>query len=62
MLGPNTAKTGKFNMGKFIKGIVNDMGGSGGGKADFGSGFIAKKVASKDNIEKYVRKALSKED
>jgi alanyl-tRNA synthetase len=62
MLGPNAAKYGEFNMGEFITGTVNNFDGSGGGRKDYGSGFIARTVASKDEIEKYVRKRLSEEE
>ena len=62
MLGPNLAKYGEFNMGEFVTGTVNYFKGSGGGRRDYGSGFVASAVASKDDIEKYARKILYEEE
>ncbi|MFX0070228.1 MAG: alanine--tRNA ligase [Candidatus Hermodarchaeota archaeon] len=61
MLGPNTAKYGEFNMGDFVKGTVSHFRGSGGGRMDYGSGFVSDTVATKDEIQKYIRKRLHKE-
>ena len=61
MLGPNEAKYGEFNMGEFITGTINNFKGSGGGRRDYASGFIPSTVASKEKIEKYVRKRLFEE-
>ena len=62
MMGPNLANYGEFNMGDFVTRTVNHFNGSGGGRKDYGSGFVAGAVASKDDIEKYVRKRLYEEE
>jgi alanyl-tRNA synthetase len=62
MLGPNEVKYGKLNMGDLITGTVNELGGSGGGRREYGSGFVANKIASRDKIEERIRKKLFEDE
>jgi alanyl-tRNA synthetase len=43
-----------LNMGNFIKEIVTNFGGKGGGRKDFGQGFISNKDININEIKKYI--------
>ena len=62
MLGPKAAEDGEFHMGNVISEAVKQFGGKGGGKQDYGQGFVADSMASKDEIEIYINKKLFKEE
>ncbi|MFX1233433.1 MAG: alanine--tRNA ligase [Promethearchaeota archaeon] len=53
MLDAKGVKTSDFDMGEFIKKETRFFKGKGGGKNDYGQGFIEKRYASRDSIEKH---------
>jgi alanyl-tRNA synthetase len=61
MLGPKAAKDGQFNMGNFISETVKSFGGKGGGRMDYGQGFVARNKAKVYDIKKYVDERLFKD-
>ncbi|MBD3254831.1 MAG: alanine--tRNA ligase [Candidatus Lokiarchaeota archaeon] len=60
MLGKNPAKESDLVIGNFIREIVNHFGGKGGGKKDFGQGFIPNKKLKATEITNYIEANLKK--
>ncbi|MHA1293987.1 MAG: alanine--tRNA ligase [Promethearchaeota archaeon] len=58
MAGPKPTKESNFNIGNFIKGILSNYSGKGGGKKDFGQGYIGNKDASMEDIVNFIKKNL----
>ncbi len=58
MLGAIPAKNGDFDMGIFISNAVSKFGGKGGGKIDYGQGFINKKDVNSQTIQNHITQQL----
>ncbi|MFX1299195.1 MAG: alanine--tRNA ligase-related protein, partial [Promethearchaeota archaeon] len=58
MLGQNPSADLEFNIGSFIKDCVNNFGGKGGGRKDYGQGFITGNDLKINKILKYIEKKL----
>ncbi len=58
MIGKNLLEETDFEMGKFVQEIVSNYGGKGGGKKDYGQGFIENKDLSVDNLIKRIKEKL----
>jgi alanyl-tRNA synthetase len=62
MTGQKITESGEFDMGNFISKSVTSLGGKGGGRPDYGSGFIANSIASRADIVRYIDKTLFEEE
>ena len=62
MIDPKAAKSSDFHMGNFIKKETSLLKGKGGGKYDYGQGFIEKKYANTDTVVKHFYKKLFKKE
>ena len=58
MIGKNLLKEINFDMGKFVQEIVSNYGGKGGGKKDYGQGFIENKDLSVEDLIKRIKEKL----
>jgi len=58
MLGKIPMKEFDFDMGKFVQEIVSNYGGKGGGKKDYGQGFIENKDLSVEDLIKRIKEKL----
>ncbi len=58
MIDTIAAKNSDFHMGNFIKEETSFLKGKGGGKYDYGQGFIEKKFANTDTVVKHFFKKL----
>jgi alanyl-tRNA synthetase len=58
MEGEEPNQKSNLNIGDFIKEIVVDFGGKGGGRKDFGQGFISNKEVNTINLESYIIEKL----
>ncbi len=61
MVGPEAAKKVNINMGTFVRETTVAFNGKGGGKPDYGQGFIGKESATTNTIVEYVKKKFFKE-
>ncbi|MFX0140493.1 MAG: DHHA1 domain-containing protein, partial [Candidatus Hodarchaeota archaeon] len=59
MMGTKPFKESVFNIGDFVKECVENFGGKGGGKKDYGQGFITDKDLSVDAIKSYIMNKLN---
>ena len=59
MIGKNLLEEMDFEMGKFVQEIVSNYGGKGGGKKDYGQGFIENKDLSVDDLIKRIKEKLN---
>ncbi|MFX1384586.1 MAG: alanine--tRNA ligase [Promethearchaeota archaeon] len=60
MLGERPSEKLEFNMGNFTSKCVSQFGGKGGGRKDFGQGFIAKNDLKIDDVINYIKKQFFK--
>lgn len=58
MLGPIPAKETGLDFGTFVKEIARCFGGKGGGKKDYGQGFVSNNKTKAEDIVKYAKKSL----
>jgi len=58
MVGSKAAENSNFNMGEFIKEEISILEGKGGGKYDYGQGFIDKKYGSTDSLVQHLSKKI----
>ncbi len=58
MIGKNLLEEIDFDMGKFVQEIVSNYSGKGGGKKDYGQGFIENKDLSVDDLIKRIKEKL----
>jgi len=58
MIGKNLLEEMDFEMGKFVQEIVSNFGGKGGGKKDYGQGFIEDKDLSVEDLIKSIKEKL----
>ncbi|MHA1471972.1 MAG: alanine--tRNA ligase [Promethearchaeota archaeon] len=58
MIGKDLLEETDFEMGKFVLEIVSNYGGKGGGKKDYGQGFIESKDLSAEDIIEHVKEIL----
>ncbi|TFG24330.1 MAG: alanine--tRNA ligase [Promethearchaeota archaeon] len=58
MLGVRPSEKLEFNMGNFVSKCVSQFGGKGGGRKDFGQGFISRNDLKVDDIINYIKKQL----
>ena len=58
MIGKNLLEEIDFEMGKFVQEIVSNYGGKGGGKKDYGQGFIENKDLSVEDLFKHIKEKL----
>jgi len=58
MIGKNLLEEMDFEMGKFVQEIVSNYGGKGGGKKDYGQGFIENKDLSVEDLIKRIKEKL----
>ncbi|MFX0033044.1 MAG: alanine--tRNA ligase-related protein, partial [Candidatus Hermodarchaeota archaeon] len=58
MVGSKAAENSNFNMGEFIKEEVSIFKGKGGGKYDYGQGFIDKKYGATDKLVQHLSKKI----
>ena len=59
MMGPIPAQKSEFNMGNIIKECMSKFNGKGGGKKDYGQGFIDNKDLNVEQIKTYLINKLS---
>ncbi len=59
MMGSKPAQESEFNVGNFIKGCVENFNGKGGGKKDYGRGFIDNKKITVDEVKTYIFSKLN---
>ena len=59
MMGTKPAKESEFIIGNFVKECVENFGGKGGGKKDYGQGFINDKDISIDDVKSYILSNLN---
>ena len=59
MMGTKPAKESGFNTGNFVKECVENFGGKGGGKKDYGQGFISNKDVNIHEIKNYILDKLN---
>ena len=59
MLGKIPMNESDFDMGKFVQEIVSNYGGKGGGKKDYGQGFIENKDLSVEDLIKRIKEKLN---
>jgi len=59
MEGDKPSQQSELNIGNFIKECVVSFGGKGGGRKDFGQGFISNKDVDIDEIKNYIVKKLN---
>ncbi|MFX0056681.1 MAG: alanine--tRNA ligase [Candidatus Heimdallarchaeota archaeon] len=59
MEAENPTQNSEFNIGDFIQECVTDFGGKGGGRKDFGQGFISNKDVNIIDIRNYFIKKLN---
>jgi len=59
MIGKNLLEEIDFEMGKFVQEIVSNYGGKGGGKKDYGQGFIENKDLSVEDLIKRIKEKLN---
>ncbi len=59
MIGKNLLEEIDFEMGKFVQEIVSNYGGKGGGKKDYGQGFIENKDVSVEDLIKRIKEKLN---
>ncbi|MFX1495708.1 MAG: hypothetical protein ACFFBZ_15595, partial [Promethearchaeota archaeon] len=62
MIDSKAAKNSDFHMGNFIKKETSFLKGKGGGKSDYGQGFVEKKYVNTDKIVKHFYKRLFKKE
>jgi alanyl-tRNA synthetase len=55
MLGVNPSKKLDFSIGEFIKGVIMNFGGKGGGRKDYGQGFIEKNDLKIEDVLDYIK-------
>ncbi|TFG26173.1 MAG: hypothetical protein EU532_10600, partial [Promethearchaeota archaeon] len=60
MLGENPSKSSELNMGEIIQDCVVNFGGKGGGRLDYGQGFIPKNDLNIDIVLDYIQTQISK--
>ncbi|TFF89273.1 MAG: hypothetical protein EU548_07750, partial [Promethearchaeota archaeon] len=60
MVGERPSEKLEFNMGNFISKCVSQFGGKGGGRKDFGQGFISRNDLKINDIVNYIEKQLFK--
>jgi alanyl-tRNA synthetase len=58
MLGPKPAKETVLDFGTFVNEIASQFGGKGGGKKDYGQGFVSNNKTKAEDIVKYAIKRL----
>ena len=58
MLGSNPLKNLQFDMGKFVKECVNKFTGKGGGRKDYGQGFIPNPEQEINEVLSYIKNKL----
>ncbi len=58
MIGKSLLEEMDFEMGKFVQEIVSNYGGKGGGKKDYGQGFIENKDLSGEDLIKRIKEKL----
>ncbi|TKJ25883.1 MAG: alanine--tRNA ligase [Promethearchaeota archaeon Loki_b31] len=58
MIGKNLLEEMDFEMGKVVQEIVSNYGGKGGGKKDYGQGFIDNKDLSVEDLIKRIKEKL----
>jgi len=58
MIDSTAAKNTNFNMGEFIKEESSFFNGKGGGRSDYGQGFIEKEYAKTDTVIKHFQSKL----
>ncbi len=59
MEGDKPLNESKLNIGSLVKECVENFGGKGGGKKDYGQGFINDKNLSIDDVKSYIMNKLS---
>lgn len=59
MIGKNLLEEIDFEMGKFVQEIVSNYGGKGGGKKDYGQGFIENKDLKVEDLIKRIKEKLN---
>ena len=59
MIGKNLLEEIDFEMGKLVLEIVSNYGGKGGGKKDYGQGFIENKNLSVEDMIKCIKDKLN---
>jgi alanyl-tRNA synthetase len=58
MIGKTLLEEIDFEMGKFVQEIVSNYGGKGGGKKDYGQGFIENKDLSVEDLINRIKEKL----
>jgi len=58
MIGKNLSEEMDFDMGIFVQKIVSNYGGKGGGKKDYGQGFIENKDLNIEDLIKRIKEKL----
>jgi len=59
MVGPKPSEEKEFNMGQFIRKVVNNFNGKGGGNPDYGQGFIPNKELGEEKIKEFIKEQLN---
>ncbi|MFX1601753.1 MAG: DHHA1 domain-containing protein [Promethearchaeota archaeon] len=59
MMGTEPTKKSDFSIGKFVKESVEKFSGKGGGKKDYGQGFINDKDLSISEVKNYIMDKLN---
>ena len=59
MMGTKPVKESELIIGNFVKECVENFGGKGGGKKDYGQGFINDKDISIDDVKSYILSKLN---
>ncbi|MFX1301721.1 MAG: alanine--tRNA ligase [Promethearchaeota archaeon] len=59
MMGTKPAKESEINIGNLVKECIENFGGKGGGKKDYGQGFINDKNLSVDDVNSCIMHKLS---
>ena len=59
MMGSIPAQDSEFNMGSVIKECMSRFNGKGGGKKDYGQGFIDNKDLNVEQVKTYLINKLS---
>jgi alanyl-tRNA synthetase len=60
MLGEKPTKSADFNIGNFIKDCVLNFGGNGGGRIDYGQGFIPKNNLKVQDVIDFIKNKLAR--
>ncbi|MFX1498319.1 MAG: alanine--tRNA ligase [Promethearchaeota archaeon] len=58
MIGSKALENSSLNMGEFIKNEIRIFEGKGGGKSDYGQGFIDRKYGNIDNVVEYLSQKI----